>query len=131
MSEGYEEGERGYLQTVERTLIKKKKGGLGKGIERGKDRCISPENMSYLRNEGGGSRGRRDRARRDGRSSHDSKTFSTTRGHFSGTFLHVSGSEGAGGWRGQPFSDVDSVEKKVHRQGAGYNHHPTKPRCNR
>lgn len=57
MSEGYEEGERGYLQTVERTLIKKKKGGLGKGIERGKDRCISPENMSYLRDEGGGKQG--------------------------------------------------------------------------
>lgn len=36
---------------------RKKKGGLGKGIERGKDRCISPENMSYLRDEGGGKQG--------------------------------------------------------------------------
>lgn len=77
-----------------------------------------PENMSYLRDEGGG--GRRDRGRRDGRSSssspHDSKTFSNHPWPLLRHFSSGSGSERAGGWRGQPLSDVDSDGKKTRRR---------------
>lgn len=55
MSEGYEEGEREYLQIV-REQQSRKKGGGRRG-ERGKGRCISSENKSYLRDEEGGAGG--------------------------------------------------------------------------
>lgn len=76
--------------------------------------------MSYLRDEGGGAGAGGTEEGETGVLLTTAKLSPTTCGHFSGTFLHVSGSEGAGGWRCQPLSDVDSVEKKVHRQGAGY-----------
>lgn len=72
--------------------------------------------------EGGGQEGggRRDRGRRDGRSSssssHDSKTFSNHPRPLLRHFSSGSGSEGAGGWRGQPLSDVDSDGKKTRRR---------------
>lgn len=107
MNGGYKAGGRGYLQTV-RTADQEKK-GRRRRIERGKGRCISPENMSYLRGgEGKQEGGRRDRGRRDGRSSHNSKTFSNNSWPLLRHFSSVSGSERAGRWRGQPLSNVDS-----------------------
>lgn len=89
--------ERG-LFTDSRSTIKKEEGGGS-----------SPENMSYLRWCGGGSR--RGRARKDRHSSTQRPKLSpTTAGHFSGTFSSGWGSERAGGGRGQPLSNVDSVE---------------------
>lgn len=61
------------------------KSNRGKKGERGKGRCISPENMSYLRlGRAGRGRGRRGKC-----SSHDAKLSPTTPGYFSGTFLPV------------------------------------------
>lgn len=112
-----------YLQTAGEQRSRKKR-----GKERGEKReeradAFSPENMSYLRDEGGGRTrggGRRDRGRRDGRSSssssHDSKTFSNHPRPLLRHFSSGSGSEGAGGWRGQPLSDVDSDGKKTRRR---------------
>lgn len=60
---------------------------------------------------GGGGGGRRGRARKDRHSSTQRPKLSpTTAGHFSGTFSSGWGSERAGGGRGQPLSNVDSVE---------------------
>lgn len=62
MSEGYEEGEREYLQIVREQQSRKK--GEGRRRERGKGRCISSENKSYLRDEeGGGQAGQREERR--------------------------------------------------------------------
>lgn len=73
--------------------------------------------MSYLRGREGGAGGAE--AGETGVLLTTAKLSPTTQlpRHFSS----ASGSERAGGWRGQPLSDVDSVE----RQGAGY----AQPHC--
>lgn len=94
-----------YLQTIGARAIKKKGGGELEERERGKGRCNSPENMSYLRGREGGAGGAE--AGEKGVLLTTAKLSPTTQlpRHFS------SGSERASGWRGQPLSDVDSVER--------------------
>lgn len=99
-----------YLQTAGEQRSRKKR-----GKERGEKReeradAFSPENMSYLRDEGGG------RRRGGGGGRRDSKTFSNHPRPLLRHFSSGSGSEGAGGWRGQPLSDVDSDGKKTRRR---------------
>lgn len=99
MSEGYEGRRRGRGISTDsrRTAIKKKEGKeMGEKREERAD-AFSPENMSYLRDEGGG------RRRRGGGAGGTeggetgvlllllttAKLSPTTHGHFSGTFLQV------------------------------------------
>lgn len=83
MSEGYEGrgAERGYLQTVGKQRSRKEEGRRRGG------RCISPENMSYLRDEGAGTGGTE--GGETGVLLATAKLSPTTHGHFSGTFLQV------------------------------------------
>lgn len=62
---------------------------------------------------GEGGESRRGRGRKDRHSlTQQPKLSPTTAGHFSGTFSSGWGSERAGGGRGQPLSNVDSVVTK-------------------
>lgn len=87
---GREEKEVGVIhRQPENSQSRRKKKGEGgeRGEGRGKGRCISPENMSYLRDggRGGGRRGQR----RAFVPLTSAKLSPTTCGHFSGTFLQV------------------------------------------
>lgn len=116
-----EENERGRIFTdswseSDRGGKKRKKttGRRRAGREGGKGGCIFfnfPENISYLRWWGGGKGRRSRRGQREeqtgvlvatARTSSDDSTSQAL-------FIQVRGSERAGGWRGQPLSDVDSV----------------------
>lgn len=99
---GGEEG--GYLQTVRTADQEKKRGGRG-GEGEADAFLLRTCHISGWRR---GSRGRQDRGRRDGHSSHDSKTFSNNSWPLLRHFSSVWGSERAGGRRGQPLSDVHS-----------------------
>lgn len=98
MSEGYE-GRwrwRGISTDSRRTAIKKKEGKeMGEKREERAD-AFSPENMSYLRDEGGGRRRRGGAGGTEGGETGvllllltTAKLSPTTHGHFSGTFLQV------------------------------------------
>lgn len=91
---------------------KKTMGRRGAGREGGNGGCIFlnfPENISSLRWGGGEEEQAGQREEQTGvlfttaRTSSDDSTFQAL-------FIQVRGSERAGGWRGQPLSDVDSVE---------------------
>lgn len=93
MSEGYEGRWRGRGISTDsrRTAIKKKEGKeMGEKREERAD-AFSPENMSYLRDEGGGGAG----GTEGGETGvlllllTTAKLSPTTHGHFSGTFLQV------------------------------------------
>lgn len=93
MSEGYEGRRRGRGISTDsrRTAIKKKEGKeMGEKREERAD-AFSPENMSYLRDEGGGGAG----GTEGGETGvlllllTTAKLSPTTHGHFSGTFLQV------------------------------------------
>lgn len=111
-----------YLQTAGEQRSRKKRGRKWerKGRKGLMHFLLRTCHISGTREGGGeGGGGRRDRGRRDGRSSsssHDSKTFSNHPRPLLRHFSSGSGSEGAGGWRGQPLSDVDSDRKKTRRR---------------
>lgn len=98
MSEGYEGRRRGRGISTDsrRTAIKKKEGKeMGEKREERAD-AFSPENMSYLRDEGGGRRRRGGAGGTEGGETGvllllltTAKLSPTTHGHFSGTFLQV------------------------------------------
>lgn len=98
----------------------REKRGEGKGREKGRKGLmhflLRTCHISGTRDGGRSWGGRRDRGRRDGRSSHDSKTFFNNPWPLLRHFSSGSGSERAGGWRGQPLSDVDSGGKKTRRR---------------
>lgn len=114
MSEGNEGwGERELFTDHCRGAINKKNKNKKK-----RERRVGQRQMHFFREhiisrlERGG--GRRGRWRRDRPSSHNS-SWPLLR-HFSSAL----GSERAGGWCGQPLSDVDSIERSAYRQGAGH-----------
>lgn len=98
MSEGYEGRRRGRGISTDsrRTAIKKKEGKeMGEKREE-RANAFSPENMSYLRDEGGGRRRRGGAGGTEGGETGvllllltTAKLSPTTHGHFSGTFLQV------------------------------------------
>lgn len=73
----------GYLQSQRNSRSRNK--GWGRRGER-EERCISPENMSYLRKGSGGQAGQREKTRAFFLLT-TAKLSSTIHGHFSGTFL--------------------------------------------
>lgn len=119
---GEAEGEGNIYRQPENSDQEKR--GEGNGREKGgKGWCIFSWEHVISQGRGRGEEkkggGRRDRGRRDRRSSsssHDSKTFSNHPRPLLRHFSSGSGSEGAGGWRGQPLSDVDSDGKKTRRR---------------
>lgn len=120
--------EGGYLQTVGEQRSRKKDGE--EGGERGKGRCIFSWEHVISQGRGGEAGAGGTEGGETGVLLTTAKLSPTTPGHFSGTFLQFRVSERAGGWRGQPLSDVDSVKKKVRRQGGGYIS-TNRPRCSK
>lgn len=116
---GYKKGERDiYRQTVKRgsrSRRKKKEKKRRRGGRRREKEGEKADALLLLRTchisgmRRGNSGSRRDRGRdRDGRSSHNSKTFSNISWPLLRHFSSDLGSERAGWWRGQPLSDVHS-----------------------
>lgn len=79
-------GQRGDIYRQSENSDQEKRGRTKEGRDRGKGRCISPENMSYLR-DGDGAGGTE--GGETGVLLTTAKLSPTTRGHFSGTFLQV------------------------------------------
>lgn len=112
MSEGYKKAEREISTDREEQIKEKKKKKReeegGEGGEKGEEADALLLRTWHISGARRGSGSRRDRRGRDGRSSHDSKTFSNISWPLLRHFSSDSGSERAGWWRGQPLSDVDS-----------------------